>query len=747
MFRKILLTLSVIILSVTLIYPQQDKSPNHPGKKNPSGERDYWELQLSFNLNTVTGAAGNTGAEFDGTYIYTTRWASNLIHKIDINGNLIEEFSIPGVSGLRDLAFDGTYMYGGAAGNIIYQMDFNTHTLIGTISSPVPVRFIAYDEVNDGFWCGSWSDNPTLVSRSGTMLASFSTGLSSQYGAAYDNVNPGGPFLWMFDQGGGACPGSLMIIQYDIASGTATGIAHDACADLTDGIAGGLFSTSNFTPGYFQIGGVMQSNSGLDDTFFLYIGGWPVSCFVGSSNPNVVNGADEVSVNLAQLNWTNYANYGDSIISNKLYFGTDPANLALVQSGTVATSWNISPSPLNYYTIYYWKVLEICNTGYCIDCPTRYFITEQDSNLVSVTENFHPQNDDYWTGTTDGTNKTDVSEVRGHNTEDGWFMFDISSIPSIATIDSARFYGYVNYTYYPFWSATPLPGLNPLTALASELETAIANNSGISLAYIYSNESSAFSAGWHNYLMGNTANADLQAALSQGWFAMGMDSRDNSTTYYINWDGWAQTNIPYLKVTYQYSVPVELTAFRADVNNRDVVLNWQTATELNNRGFEIERKVCNKQYEAGSEESWNKVEFVAGNGTTTKPKSYSFTDRNLSPGKYSYRLKQIDFDGSFEYSKNIEVEVAEPLKFSLDQNYPNPFNPTTKIKYSIPEDGNVSLKIYNILGQQTTELVNGYIKAGNYEAAFNSQGVASGVYFYKIEWNSKVLIRKMLLLK
>jgi len=182
--------------------------------------------------------------------------------------------------------------------------------------------------------------------------------------------------------------------------------------------------------------------------------------------------------------------------------------------------------------------------------PTASTQYDIDIMTVSPMMSAMPQSLNYWTGSTDGTTKTDTSEVRGANTEDGWFVFDVSGIPDIATIDSIRFYGYVNATYYPYWSATPLPGLNPLTATAADLKTAIEGNSGSGVAYIYANESSSFATGWHDYLMGNTANADLQAALAQDWFAMGMDSRDNSTTYYINFDGWNQANVPYLMVYY-----------------------------------------------------------------------------------------------------------------------------------------------------------------------------------------------------
>ncbi|UCF62747.1 MAG: choice-of-anchor D domain-containing protein, partial [bacterium] len=228
-----------------------------------------FDLQFSFNLEIVTGALGNAGAEFDGTYYYSTRWASNLLHKMDMSGNLVEEFSIAGVTGLRDLAFDGTYMYGGAAGNTIYQMDFVSKTLIGTIPSPVAVRHIAYDESVDGFWVGNWADPPTLINRSGTTIGTLTTGLAGQYGTAYDNYSDGGPYLWVFDQGsGGGLP--QLIHQFNIASGTATGVTHDVLLELgpnASGIAGGLWVSEGIVPGFASIGGVLQ---GTPDVYFVY---------------------------------------------------------------------------------------------------------------------------------------------------------------------------------------------------------------------------------------------------------------------------------------------------------------------------------------------------------------------------------------------------------------------------------------------------------------------------------------------
>ena len=124
-------------------------------------------------------------------------------------------------------------------------------------------------------------------------------------------------------------------------------------------------------------------------------------------------------------------------------------------------------------------------------------------------------------------------------------------------------------------------------------------------------------------------------------------------------------------------IPVELTSFTANAQEDGVILNWTTATETNNQGFEILRSAQN-------DNDWQKIGYVPGFGTTTEPKSYSYTDQSVTSGTYYYRLKQIDFDGNFEYSAIVAIEIISPVKFSLEQNYPNPFNPSTKIKYSIP---------------------------------------------------------------
>ncbi len=191
-------------------------------------------------------------------------------------------------------------------------------------------------------------------------------------------------------------------------------------------------------------------------------------------------------------------------------------------------------------------------------------------------------------------------------------------------------------------------------------------------------------------------------------------------------------------------VPVELVSFNADLVGDKVRLNWKTATETNNNGFEIHRK---EMEQANQIHEWESIGFVEGFGTTTEYHTYSFTDNEDLSGAYLYRLKQIDYDGSFKYSDEVEIKVDVPIKFSLEQNYPNPFNPSTSIKYSIPSDGNVKLKIYNSAGEEISTLTNEFKTAGNHEIRFNASELASGVYYYRLESDGFNFTKKMILLK
>ena len=191
-------------------------------------------------------------------------------------------------------------------------------------------------------------------------------------------------------------------------------------------------------------------------------------------------------------------------------------------------------------------------------------------------------------------------------------------------------------------------------------------------------------------------------------------------------------------------VPVELTSFSA-VGTRDgVQLNWETATEINNHRFEIER--------SNDSQNFTLVGFVNGRGTTTEKSSYSFIDKGVNEGKYYYRLKQIDYNGAYEYSQVIEVEFSVPQEFSLAQNYPNPFNPSTTLSFGLPVESSITLSVYNSLGELVKVVAQGTLQAGTHNMNFEAVDLPSGIYMYTLNAKGSDGVEftqtaKMLLLK
>ncbi|MDP3147784.1 MAG: T9SS type A sorting domain-containing protein [Ignavibacteria bacterium] len=189
------------------------------------------------------------------------------------------------------------------------------------------------------------------------------------------------------------------------------------------------------------------------------------------------------------------------------------------------------------------------------------------------------------------------------------------------------------------------------------------------------------------------------------------------------------------------ALPVELETFMVSLEKTYIALKWTTATELNSYGFEVERRLT----ECGCE--WEKIGFIPASGNSNSPKNYELKDFVKENGNYVYRLKMIDTDGKFDYSKEVQIKITAPLKFDLSQNYPNPFNPVTTIKFALPEASKVSLKIFSIMGEEVVELVNEEKSAGYHQFEFDASGLSSGIYFYKIVANNFSHTKKMLVVK
>ncbi len=261
-----------------------------------------------------------------------------------------------------------------------------------------------------------------------------------------------------------------------------------------------------------------------------------------------------------------------------------------------------------------------------------------------------------------------------------------------------------------------------------------------------------------NWITGNSAYAYINYN-GNGNFSVGDANRfivvrfnDGTGVKYgwinltVNGDG---SQITFHKTVYETSgtaappLPVELISFSVNIQDNSVQLLWETATEINNYGFEIERG----QGETSENANWEKIGFVLGNGNSNSPKSYSFIDNQPLNTKAYYRLKQIDYDGTFEYFNSLEVAAGLPVKANLFQNYPNPFNPETTINFNLNSQTSVKLVIYNVIGEMVDILIDKQMEAGFHSVNFDGGNLPSGTYVYRLEAGDYVQTKKMLLIK
>lgn len=274
--RTMMIFTMTILFSISAIAQSESKTPANQGDSNDAGmsvnplyhatpvnHLKAWNLQ--FNYPTASNHPAQAGIETDGVYFYVAAWNNDSIFKYDMSGNYVGFFKIPGVTGLRDLAYDGTYFYGSnATAASIWEMDFTNQTLVSTITVPTgtAIRHIAYDDINDAFWVGNWSTDLKLISRTGTVLNTIlaaTHGLTSTYGTAFDTITPGGPYLWAISAS--SVVGEISMIN--IATGQQTGIIKNVPPDLglSDGLGGGLFTHHDLVTGTITLGGLIQGQA------------------------------------------------------------------------------------------------------------------------------------------------------------------------------------------------------------------------------------------------------------------------------------------------------------------------------------------------------------------------------------------------------------------------------------------------------------------------------------------------------
>jgi len=422
-------------------------------------------------------------------------------------------------------------------------------------------------------------------------------------------------------------------------------------------------------------------------------------------NPTPANNSVDLPITGVNLSWSNGGPGSVPPTSVEVFFGPT-GNMVSVYSGAPVTNWAV-PGTLNYFTSYQWKVvnkIDTCN----ISSSTWAFRTMQDPNLVEHCEPF--DNLSNWTivGPLGLTNWSANPSANAGGTAPELRMSWTPSFTGVSLIRSNAI-SLVNNTASTFSFNF---FLDYYAAPSGTVTVGITYDGGTTEEVLYQ-------------VVDPTAN--VGPALIEGTFTTPATGSENAQLQ-ITYNGYT-FNIDYIywdNLCIRQVIPVELTSFTAKSDNNSVTLNWTTATELNNSGFQIERS-------NGSD--YQSVGFVAGHGTSTSAHSYVFVDQNLETGTYTYRLKQVDLDGTFEYSKAVEVEVLGLREYTLDQNYPNPFNPSTTINFSLAVDSKVSLKVFNVLGQEVASLLNGQMSAGSQKVSFDASSLNSGVYFYRLEAN------------
>ncbi|MCF6269353.1 MAG: YCF48-related protein [Melioribacteraceae bacterium] len=516
-----------------------------------------------------------------------------------------------------------------------------------------------------------------------------------------------------------------------------------------------------------------------------------VPVFANNINPLIDDIDIPISSNLLYLVWEDGG--GEPATSYTLCLGTDgggtvtPTNVVNGASMGGATSYQ-HPSDLQYSTKYYWQIVPANGNGAASNCPIWSFTTREDLNFGGGGTNAPgyffanstpsasgaPSQPTYgWVDPVLYTH-TEIASWTSGDADDGFFGPHTMGItfPFFGNNFTEIYIGTNGLLTFGTGysvngaSATIPDAAEPNNMIAACFMDLYSNTTG---KVYYGVTGGKFVVTWFQYYdKGTSEYITFQVLLSASGY-IEFQYNDSESTFPLQIgigddaligieDEYGSAGVLYrnngvggpifgspLAVAFgddNSALPVELTSFyAASTSSKTVVLNWTTATEVNNYGFSVLR------LRSATENEWEKIGFVEGHGNSNSPKDYSFVDSNPRSGKSLYRLKQIDIDGAFEYSETISVEINILGKYILEQNYPNPFNPTTNINFSIPVTGHVKLTVYNTIGQRVATLVNGIKNAGYHNISFNAANLISGIYFYKLESGDFVQVEKMMLLK
>lgn len=727
-FTKILST-TIAALLVSVLAIGQSKGYNQGAQ--------FTQDKLSQDVLPGVGSGNVSNADFDYTKLVQSDGSKDVIWD---NGPLLTEVG-GGYNGADLSALQASLGMGSLGGGIqvINEISIADDFEISEYSNVETITFFAY-QTNGGIpstinkvffqiWDGDPSDGGSVIFGDLATNRLISTAWTNMYRASDGtpsnserpimdivadatglNLTPG--TYWVELQAGGSVSNGPWCPPVTILGETTTGNAIQNSGGWSDWLDSGT-STQQGMPFIIKGTSGPQPTNDLSVTQIIS----PVS---GSEL-----GMETVTVLIENLGTDAQSDFdlgftvngGNAVVET--ITASIPANESLEYSFTATADL----SAFGDYSI------EVCSMLAGDEKPINDCKTAIVSNMNIESINVYPLMEDYWTGSTDGTIKTETSLAKAlGDVEEGWMKFDVSEIPAGVVLTEIVFHGYVYDANYPYWSITPLAS-DPVTTDAATLYSEIMAGTPEATAYSYNNEGETFGVGWHEYVLADAALNDMAAALEQGWFAVGCGGRDNNDTYYALFEGWNETNVPYLEVSFNVAALSAPTNLTAEYIGEDVVLNWNAPNKNADDSKDFIGYNVYYSFEGGG------FEKIAEEITET---TYIHVDQTTI-GLHTYYVTALYDTGESLPSNEAEMLITSiaDQKISSTMLYPNPASD----KLSIKSDARIeTIEIHNQVGQLVKQ-----IAADCNVLNLNISEFDSGIYFIKVFSHDNVVTRKLVI--
>ncbi|MCX8057323.1 MAG: choice-of-anchor J domain-containing protein [Ignavibacteria bacterium] len=700
------------------------------------------QLQFNYNISSLApGAFSLYGSEFDGQYFYVTRWSEPKIFRINKAGTQIDSFTITGLpsGGIRDLAFDGQFLYGSNNSTTVYRIDRTTFAATTAFTSPIAVRGISYNAAMNAFWVANWSTDIVLVSRTGATLYTIPAaqhGFTGMSGNAYDTLSAGSPYLWIFSGGTATDPKIL----YKVNPVNGQRLDSIVVTDIlpTGAIGGGLWVTKDFEPNTVTLGGSSQAVPHRLFGYKIHEFG-PIPGTITLLTPNggevyyrgqwqlitwkSIDFDTRVKIKFSSDGGNTFIDIATNVLNNGLYAFQIPTNavvgnnyLIRIESQNDPTKFDVSDAPFS--------VLAAPYTLPVVDLP-MVISDNQNSRLLrfgldpAATDGIDTQFGEEELPPVPPAGVLDarfIGDDIGLNLGQGLaldYRFGRNNAPSVKTHEIRFQRGHGNTIVINLYLPTDVtarfqsltPGFDTTVSGVARfvVSDTLLNKLRITLNYFPNAVLGQFN------LVG-PFNNQLVAA-----------RQNDSTLVTFRWNK-SRNAVQYRLRMGVPSIPPFMLDVPSNVNGTDTVLTIRQMDLFN-----IFTKP-NHPVDTTINGQWAVWAYDV-NGDSLRSQSV-----------YTIRLRLIKTTG-------VEDNNITPDRFVLHQNYPNPFNPSTLIKFGLPEDAYVTLEVYNVVGEKVATLVAENLRKGNHEVVFDASGLQSGVYFYKINAGKFSAVKKMLLIK